>query len=58
MGLIIHLFNEHVMQGNPHIKVEPWSLEKLADWIESVDPTPREEPLSATVEEALGILVA
>lgn len=44
--LIAHLFNEHVMQGK-NIRglhpirqtVETWSLEKLADWINLVDPT-------------------
>jgi len=41
-AVIAHLFNEHVMQGgfgNPGAK--PWTLERLADWIDSIDPTPR-----------------
>lgn len=48
---IAHLFNEHVMQGgkgNPG--AEPWTMEKLADWIESVDPTPRESSEKRTEE--------
>jgi hypothetical protein len=49
MAIIAHLFNEHVMHGVTTSSVpiktrpdaEPWTLERLADWIESVDPTPR-----------------
>ena len=44
---IVHLFNEHVMQGGKQKEYgicsdpcEPWTMEQLADWINSVDPTP------------------
>jgi hypothetical protein len=48
--IIVHLFNEHVMQGGrqqttkgcTHGPLEPWTMEQLADWINSVDPTPDE----------------
>jgi hypothetical protein len=30
--MIVHLFNQHVCDGS-------WSIERLADWIKSVDPT-------------------
>ncbi len=43
---IVHLFNEHVMQGGKQKEYgicsdpcEPWTMEQLADWINSVDPT-------------------
>lgn len=32
--MIVHLFNQHVIDGD-------WTIEQLADWIESIDPTPR-----------------
>ena len=48
---IIHLFNEHVMQGGTYPEAEPWTLERLADWIDSVDPTPRDAPTAARAEE-------
>ncbi len=32
--MIVHLFNQHVIDGD-------WTIERLADWIESVDPTPK-----------------
>lgn len=33
---IAHIFNEHVMGD------KTWTLERLCDWVDSVDPTPRE----------------
>lgn len=54
---IVHLFNEHVMQGKiVSPEAEPWTMEQLADWIDSVDPTPREivaEPAPTTVTETV-----
>jgi hypothetical protein len=51
-SVIVHLFNEHVMRehggGEANPEAEPWTLERLADWIEAVDPTQREE-ISAEV---------
>jgi hypothetical protein len=51
-SVIVHLFNEHVMRehggGQANPEAEPWTLERLADWIEAVDPTQREE-ISAEV---------
>jgi hypothetical protein len=48
-GIIAHLFNEHVMKerdgGLFHPNAEPWTMERLADWINSVDPTPGEPEL-------------
>ena len=35
-GAVAHLYNEHVHGDHT------WTLEQLADWVESVDPTPRE----------------
>lgn len=32
---IAHVFNEHVMGDGT------WTLERLCDWVDSVDPTPR-----------------
>jgi hypothetical protein len=50
-AFIVHLFNEHVMQGgkcNPG--AAPWTMERLADWSDSVDPTPREPQESSPCE--------
>jgi hypothetical protein len=48
---IVHLFNEHVARGVAGYRgmvggvsypdAEPWTLDRLAQWIDSVDPTPR-----------------
>lgn len=58
-GVIAHLFNEHVMQAQIfYLSASPWTLEKLADWIDSIDPTPREVPteeVKACVHDPLGI---
>jgi hypothetical protein len=51
---IVHLFNEHVARGVKgalgcvggvsYPDAEPWTMDRLAQWIDSVDPTPRSEP--------------
>jgi hypothetical protein len=53
---MIHLFNEHVCKdiftpnrlqpygGEDYTMADKWTLEQLADWLESVDPTPKETP--------------
>lgn len=40
--LIAHIFNEHVMEG------KTWTLEQLAVWIDSIDPTTKDLVPSAT----------
>jgi hypothetical protein len=37
-AIIVHLFNEHVMQSCLAYR-EPWTMERLADYIKSIDPT-------------------
>lgn len=54
--IIVHLFNEHVMQGGLQAQLSedecpPWTMEQLADWIESVDPTEKQpDPLDPAKE--------
>ena len=54
VDIIIHLFNEHVMRqhggGRANPEAEPWTLERLADWIDSQDPTPRHAEPEAVAE--------
>jgi hypothetical protein len=59
-GAMVHLFNEHVCTDmadeytfRAFPGAEKWTLEQLADWLESVDPTPRE--VEATPQEAVEI---
>lgn len=40
-NVIVHLFNQHVCNN------QDWSIERLADWIEQLDPTPHEVPADA-----------
>lgn len=49
VALIAHIFNEHVARGvrgflgqvggKYHPEADSWTMERLADWINSVDPT-------------------
>lgn len=36
---VIHLFDDHFAS-----LTDPWSIDRIAQWLESVDPTPRETP--------------
>jgi hypothetical protein len=44
--MIVHLFNQHVIDGD-------WTIERLADWIESVDPTPKSDQPTTVQEREL-----
>lgn len=62
--VLVHLFNEHVMQGGAQKEYgisqcdcPPWTMEQLADWINSVDPT-LPEPDPDKEEEELPVPVA
>ena len=35
-SIVVHLFDNH--------EKSEWTLERIADWLDSVDPTPREVP--------------
>ena len=46
-AIVGHLFNEHVCTKEEGGKLKcpdakPWTIEQLADWIESIDTTPKE----------------
>ncbi len=47
LNTLVHLFNYHVMT------TKDWTIEQLCDWVDSVDPAPREVPMEATVEEII-----
>ena len=51
-GIIAHLFDAHVMDTSFIHQREPWTLEQLADWIDSVDPTPKMEDTNETPASA------
>lgn len=46
-GCIAHIFNQHVCID------KTWTIERLAEWIESVDPTPKAEESVDPVEHGL-----
>jgi hypothetical protein len=52
--IIAHVFNEHVMKnhggGINCPEAAQWTIEQLADWINSVDPTPVEIPTETPAE--------
>lgn len=53
--VIAHLFNEHVMQGGKCPSAEPWTMERLADHIKSIDTTvdQDEEPICEQAMETV-----
>jgi hypothetical protein len=48
-AIIAQIFNEHVIDRREPV----WTLERLADWIDSIDPTPRTPEVKAV--ESIGI---
>jgi hypothetical protein len=53
-SMIIHLFNQHVCATDEEVAcgIERWSIERLAEWLEKVEPK-REASVPIETEEAL-----
>lgn len=67
VGAIVHIFNEHVMQGHvdedlstaykpifqKYFPKDSWTIEQLADFIEQNDPTPKESKIIESLQEGV-----
>lgn len=42
--VLVHLFNQHVCDGD-------WTIDRLCEWLDSVDPTPRETEVPCSLSE-------